>query len=212
MQTNKIRKMIEEAVVVENTSGNLAGALNQTAALRGVRLNPSQIAEMVKFIREYVEHAPALLDQISAAAKKAGILGQVQPLLQAAEAYFFAPMDIIPDHLGLLGLVDDAYLTHSLVQAISNRYQANSGCTLLPSDLTAVNQCIRNLIGEPQASMLDAGVANVLNGAAFQQSLRPFLQPSSVSMFNMAGAPDPIWGNASVEEIANVRLGAMGVI
>ena len=212
MQTNKIRKMIEKGVIVENNTGNLAGAINQAAVWRGIQLNPTQVTDMVNFVREYVEHAPALLDQIFTAAKKAGILNQVKPILEAAEEYFFAPIDVIPDHLGLLGLVDDAYLTHSLVQAISNMYQANSGSTLLPLDLTEVNQFIRNLIGEPQASMLDAGVANVLNGTAFQQSLNQFLQLSPGTMINMAGGPDPIWGNASVEEIANVRLGAMGVI
>ena len=212
MRTEKIREMIKKAVVVENNTGNLAGAISQTAVMRGVQLNMSQVADMVKFVREYIEHAPALIDHIWAAAKKAGIHNQIKPILEAAEEYFFAPIDVIPDHLGLLGLVDDAYLTQSLIQAISQMYQANSGCTLLPLDLTAVNQFIRNLIGEPQASMLDAGVASVLNGAAFQQTLNPFLQPGAGTMIDMGGAPDPIWGNASVEEIANVRLGAMGVI
>lgn len=211
MQTNKIREMIKEAAVIENNTGNLAGAIAQLAALRGVQLNSDQIKDAVKFIREYVEHAPALLDQIYTAAKKAGILNQINPMLKAAEEYFFAPEDVIPDRLGLLGLVDDAYLTHSLVQAISNMYQATSGGTLLPLDLTAVNQIIRNLIGEPQASMLDAGVATVLNGAAFQQSINPFLQLSPGPMFDMSGGPDPIWGNASIDEIVETRLGAMGV-
>jgi uncharacterized membrane protein YkvA (DUF1232 family) len=204
--------MIEEAVVVENNTGNLAGAIRQTAVLRGIQLSPSQVTDLVKFVREYVEHAPALLDQISATTKKAGIFNQVKPILEAAEEYFFAPIDVIPDYLGLLGLIDDAYLTHSLVQAISNIYQTNSGGTLLPLDLTQVNQFIRNLIGEPQASMLDAGVATVLNGAAFQQSLNPFLQLSPGTMFDMAGDPDPIWGNASIDEIVDTRLGAMGVV
>jgi hypothetical protein len=68
--------------------------------------------------------------------------------------YFVTPDDIIPDELGLLGLIDDAYLTHCLIQSVSDQYQAQTGFVLMPSDMTKASQIIRSLIGEPQASLL----------------------------------------------------------
>jgi uncharacterized membrane protein YkvA (DUF1232 family) len=201
--------MIKQAVAVERNTSNLADAIYGLAMLRGVHLSSKQNAAVCKFIQEYVEHAPALLEKISSAAKKAGIYKQVRPILEAAEEYFFAPVDIIPDQFGLLGLVDDAYLTHSLIQALSDSYRDETGNTLLPVDLTNVNQFIRGLIGEPQGSMLDVGVANTLNSPLIQESLLGLLDYGAG--FDMTG-PDPIWGNATMDEIVDARLGGMGYV
>jgi len=209
MQTQQIRRMIREAVAIEKDNGILTNALQVFAMSRGIQPSSEQLENTRKFIEEYVEHAPALLDAIDSAARQAGIIDQVKSILEAAEGYFFAPVDIIPDHLGLVGLMDDAYLIHCLIQALSNSYRDRSGNTLLQLDMTQANQFIRSLIGEPQASMLDAGVANVLNAPAIQQSLQSLL--SSDSGFNMADT-DPMWGNASMDEIVTARLGAMGVV
>lgn len=207
MQTKKIRRLIREAVASEQATSNLADALDGLALLRGIRLAGAQRAEILKFIQEYVEHAPALLEAIDAAAREAGIAGEVAPIIDAAEQYFLAPFDLIPDHFGLLGLVDDAYVAHSLMQRLSDSYKANTGRTILPSDLTRANQFIRALIGEPQASMLDTAVAGVLGAPQIQQSLGSLLG----SGFSMAG-PDPVWGYATIDEVVDARLGAMGVI
>ncbi len=209
MQTQIIRKMIKEATTTEKNTRNLADALSGFARMRGIQLSPQHVNEGVEFIRQYIEHVPILLDQINSAAKKTGISNQITPILEAAEQYFLNPLDIIPDHLGLLGLVDDAYLTQSLIQALSDKYRAQTGGTLLPVELTTVNQFIRSLIGEPQASMLDAAVQGALGGSVIEHSLKALL--GAVDTFDMAG-PDPIWGNATPEEIANVQLGAWGVV
>lgn len=209
MQTNIIRKMIKEAIVLEKNARNLSNSLVRVANMRGIQLNSKQLSEVCKFIQEYIEHAPNLLDAISAAAEKEGIIHQVIPILNAVEQYFLAPLDIIPDNLGLLGLVDDAYLAHSLIQALSDSYRNETGRTLLPLDLTETNQFIRNLIGEPQASMLDVAVEGALTGPVIQDSFQSFL--ATGSMFDMTG-PDPIWGNASIDEIVNAQMGALGIV
>jgi uncharacterized membrane protein YkvA (DUF1232 family) len=213
MQTDKIRGIIKEANVIETNTGNLATAIKQFAAMRGVQLAANQIQETVQFVRKYVEHVPALLEQISAAARAKGVYEQVNPILKVAEDYFIAPLDVIPDYYGLLGLVDDAYLAHSLMQSVSDSYQQKSNCPLLPADMKAANLFVRNLIGEPHASMLDAAVANALGSGSLLQQVQQILGAAAGGgYFNMGGQPDPVWGNASVEEIANVRLGAMGVV
>ena len=209
MNTEEIRKLIRQAEAIEKKTANLSNAIHQVAAMRGVQLRQDQHATMLKFIQEYIEHAPALLDQIALAANRAHCADEVLPILEAAEQYFLAPLDLIPDHFGLLGLVDDAYLAHSLIQALSDSYRDRTGRSLLPTDLTVANQLIRGLIGEPQATMLDAGVANVLNGPAVQQAL---IDVSRFGPgFNNTG-PDPVWGGVSLDEYVNTQLGAMGVI
>jgi uncharacterized membrane protein YkvA (DUF1232 family) len=209
MQTKKIRKRIKEAVVIEKKTGNLTDAIYGLAVLRGVQLSSKDLDEVHKFVQEYIEHAPAIMDQIASEAKRTGIFDEVFPILEAAEQYFFTPMDIIPDNLGLLGLVEDAYLTHSLIQAWSNSHYQQTGKPLIPMDLTLANQIIHGMIGEPQASILDVAVETLVNGPNNQQSFNFF--QSLGHKFNITG-PDPIWGNATMDEIVNARLGAMGVV
>ena len=209
MNTNKIRRMIKEAIATEKSSGILSDAVDTFVRMNGRSLTAKQRKQVVKMVEDYVVHVPAVIEAITTAAKKYGIYNQIQPMLKAAEDYFFAPIDIIPDHLGLLGLLDDAYLAHSLVQSLSDSYKNQTGKTLIPVDISGVNASMRNLIGEPHASMLDAAVTNVLGGPSIQQSLLSLLNAGGG--FNMAG-PDPIWGNASMDEIVNTRLGAMGMV
>lgn len=205
----KIQKMVRKAVGEDQRTGGLARAVNDLAKMRGVSLQPQQAEEICSFIREYVEHAPALIDQIGAAARDAQVADEIDPLLAAAGEYFFAPHDVIPDHLGLVGLVDDAYVTHMLIQGASEFIRNRTGKPLLQADYSQLNLFIRGVIGEPHASVLDSGVAVALQGPMLEQMLGSL--PAGGLDFG-AVAPDPIWGHASMDEIVDARLGAMGVV
>jgi uncharacterized membrane protein YkvA (DUF1232 family) len=176
--------------------------------MRGIHLTSRDLSNIHQLIREYIEHAPALLDQLALAAKEAHVMSKVSLILESIEEYFFAPFDVIPDQLGLLGLVDDAYLAHRLIETMSNWYQTKTGTPLISVDLSSINMFIRSLIGEPHASMLDLGVQNIFNGPSFQQSLIDLLNFPPVHV----SGPDPMWGYASMDEVVNARLGAMGVV
>jgi uncharacterized membrane protein YkvA (DUF1232 family) len=210
MQTQAIRQQIAGAVSHEQQTGTLAALVQQFAQSHGVNPTPAAVGGTVTFIREYIEHAPALLEAVAAAAEEAGVSRDVFPILQAAEQYFLAPFDFIPDHLGLLGLMDDAYLTHKLIQGVADNYRNQTGKVLLPlpMDLTKVNMAFRNLIGEPLATQLDGAVAATFASPLIQQAL------SQVSMLgpSLGMSQDPIWGNASIDEIVDVRMGAMGIV
>jgi uncharacterized membrane protein YkvA (DUF1232 family) len=210
MQTTVIRQQIANAVSHEQQTGSLAALLRQFAQMHGLRPTAEEVGGTVSFIREYIEHAPAFLEAVAAAAVKAGASRDVSPILEAAEQYFLAPLDLIPDHLGLVGLMDDAYLAHKLIQGVADNYRNQTGNVLLPLplDLTKTNQAMRNLIGEPLASQLDAAVAATFGSPQIQQVLNQFSMLSD--SFSMSR--DPVWGNASIDEIVDVRLGAMGVV
>lgn len=116
----------------------------------------------IGFIREYVQSTPMLLSEVLAAATEAGVYEDLLPVFTVAEDYFLQSVDLIPDHLGLVGMVDDAYLTHSLLQLISDSHRAKTGSTLMPFDLAPANMLMRRLIGEPTATALDAAVREAI--------------------------------------------------
>jgi uncharacterized membrane protein YkvA (DUF1232 family) len=210
MQTEQIRRLINEGKQIERQQGLLRQGVIGLASLNGTSLTEQQVQDAIALITEYIEHAPALIDLIEQSAATAGQSNVVQPVIAAAEDYFLSPHDLIPDHLGLLGLVDDAYLTHSLIQAMADKHESQTGKRLFPVDMHEMNAFFRNLVGEPCATMLDNHVSTTLNGPNIDQNLQQFL--GAMSQLNLAAGPDPIWGNASASEIADVRLGAMGVI
>lgn len=187
----------------------LRRAVINLAKVNGRSVTELEVQQVINFVSEYIEHAPALMKLIEESAANSGAQLYVQPILDATENYFLSPDDTIPDHLGLVGLVDDAYLTHSLMQAISDRYNAQSGKSLLPLDTHQDNAFVKRLIGEPFISILDDLVSATLRGPSVQQNLEEML--TALRELNLSAGPDPIWGNARASDVADARLEAMGV-
>jgi uncharacterized membrane protein YkvA (DUF1232 family) len=159
MRTFQVSQMISNALAHDGYTGSLAQALAQRATLQGQWPDVAQIGHQVMFIRNYVQRVPQLLDQTRAAAEQAGWGEAIAPLLDAAEEYWVAPLDVIPDHLGLVGVTDDAYLSMSLLQAISDRHREATGYPLLPFELHEENAAIGVLIGEPHLNQLNSIVS-----------------------------------------------------
>lgn len=187
----------------------LRQALISLAYENGRSVSELEVQKVINFVSEYIEHAPALMALIEDATAHSGSQREVQPILDATEDYFLAPDDIIPDRLGLIGLLDDAYLTHSLMQAISDRVKSQSGKSLLPLEPHDDNAFVRRLIGEPFASILDERVAATLAGPRLQQNITRIL--SVLSELNLSSEPDPIWGYSHASHVADARLDALGV-
>ncbi len=170
MQTQVIREMIAKAIAHEQFSGSAAQALRQAAFIRGLPSTQSEIAQTVHFIRSYVEQVPELLDECAGAAAQVGIAEYALPILEAAQQYFVSPLDVIFDHFGLIGLMDDAYFSQRLLQSISDAYEVWTGNPLLPINLAPANAVIRDLIGEPQASQLDLAIESTLQQSNLQRA------------------------------------------
>ena len=145
-RTEQIRTKIADAVNHEERVGAMAAMLHDTV-LRAVRKSsakaspPKGLEQFVldAAVRGYVqdlEKVPDLLDEVWSAAQAAQIEAQVRPILEFAEAYFLEEADVIPDHLGLVGLRDDAYLVLTLLQRISQRYRELTGHELISVDLS----------------------------------------------------------------------------
>lgn len=208
MQIERIRARIDEGKIIEQQAGVLHRAVVNLARLNGASVTELEVAKVIEFIAEYIEHAPALMMIIEEAAATTGAQPDVQPILDATEDYFLAPGDVIPDHYGLVGLLDDAYLTHTLMEAISDRFKSQTGKSLLPIEAHEINTFIRRLIGEPFVSMLDEHVSTTLDGLSGEKNINRML--AVLAQMNLSSLPDPIWGNAPVAEIAGARIGAIG--
>jgi len=208
MQIEQILAQIEEGKIIEQQTGVLHRAVVNLTKLTGVSVSELEAGKLVDFVIEYIEHAPAMMMIIEDAAAMNGALPEVQPILDATEDYFLSPDDIIPDHYGLVGLLDDAYLTHTLMEAISDRYKSQFGESLLPIEAHEINRFIRRLIGEPFVSMLDEHVATTLDCLSEEQHINQMLEV--LAQLNLSSVPDPIWGNARVSEITGARLQAIG--
>ena len=209
MQTERIRALIEEGKIIERRTGMLRQAVINLARVNGRRVTELEVQKVISFVSDYIEHAPALMRLIEEAATSSDLKRHVQPILDATENYFLTPDNIIPAHLGLVGLVDDAYLTHRLMQAISDRYRSQSGKSLLPLETHEDNAFVGRLIGEPFVSILDDHVSATLDDPDLQQNIEPML--SALGQMNLSSGPDPIWGNVGASEIVDTRLGAIGL-
>ncbi len=204
MQIERIRAQIQEGKIIEQQSGVLHRAVVNLAKLNGVRVTELQVKAIIDFVTEYIEHAPALMMIIEETAAMSGAQPDVQPILDVTEDYFLAPNDIIPDHYGLVGLLDDAYLTHMLMEAISNRHKSQTGKSLLPMDAHETNRFIRRLIGEPFVSILDEHVATTLDGLSEKLNINQILV--ALAQMSLPAVPEPIRGNARVTEIIGASI------
>lgn len=204
MQTEKIRTLIEEAKSIERQSGVLYRAIVTLSRQNGASVTALQAGKVIDFVTEYVESALTLMLIVEEAAADNGAQPCVQPLLDAIEDFFLEPDDIIPDHLGLAGLLDDAYLAHTLLQAISDEYASQSGKSLLPKDAYETNTFIRRLIGEPFVSMLDEHVSRTLEVMCGVQEIDQMLV--ALGRMQLSPVRRPMRGSLHVTELIGVNI------
>ncbi|WP_396588104.1 hypothetical protein [Bermanella sp. R86510] len=123
----------------------------------------NELAALQKFAMEYIHHVPDFLDALKQASIKAGIEDHVFPFLKIAEEYFINPPKLPNNHIGLMALMDEAYLAHRLFEELNDRYIARVGMPLIPWDMTLANVVAHQLVGEELANSLDAKVHHTVS-------------------------------------------------
>lgn len=211
MDLNMIRRKISQAMKHENRNHRVADAIVELGAQNGRQLTHTQVEEALTFIKEYVEHVPHFLSEGRKQAKKYDV-HEMENVLNAASWYWALEDDVIPDRIGLLGIIDDAYFSLCLLQGLSDQALETKGVALLPVDLKPANSNMRMLIGEPAASQLDMIVAEKLGAPNLLKAISAMASSAMAAGSMFATGPDPMWGNASMDEVVNARLGAMGVV
>jgi molybdopterin converting factor small subunit len=166
MNTAALREQISLAHQHEASTGQLAQQLEKQLP----HLHPAiSLAEgdrnivMTRFVTAYVDLVPDLLDAANDVAREAGIESQVKPVLKIAEQFFLQPPAILTGHIGLDGLLDEAYLAHRLVEEVNDLYIKHFGQPLIPADTTVANVIAHQLIGETFANQLDEAVHHAVD-------------------------------------------------
>lgn len=189
MQIDRIRAQIEEGKAVERQTGTLHRAVINLTRQNSWSLPESDVGKIVDFVTDYIEYAPALMAAIEEDASANGTLSDVQPILDAAEDYFLAPDDVIPDHYGLVGLLDDAYLAHALIEVVSERCESQAGQPLLSAEAHDVNAFIRRLMGEPFIGILDEYLSTTVASLDRQENTHRML--IALAKTNLSAVPGP---------------------
>lgn len=208
MSTKQIKSMIQDAIKDEKRTGRLASTIRTVARNNGANPTKQQIEGVVNFVKEYTQHVPYYLEQGIVAARQVGLVHEMNQMMSELEVYWLEEEDLIPDHLGLIGIMDDAYASLLLLQSLSDYCKGTTGRPLLAQDLTLGNQLIRQLIGEPAASILDQRVGVTLGQAMMNQLATQF----ATSELMVGSGPDPYWGGVSLDEYVDIQMGALGVI
>ena len=208
---DSVERMIADAVDDERQTGRLANALRDRAAAYGNRPDGGSLQGAVSFVREYVEHVTAYLRDGLEAARMVGQEAEMKAVVDRALEYWLTSADIIPDRLGLLGIMDDAYYSLTLMQSISDRYEEETGRPLFHRNLKAANESIRKLIGEPTASQIDMYVGGHLKADPMRQMVRALTAISSHRGAFPIPDREATWGDRSTEDVVRARLGRLGL-
>ena len=166
-----------------------------------------QIPAYEQALHGAVDAIPQILSALAQAAQQAGVAQPMAPLLQQAQAYFFETNDLVPDHYGTLGLLDDAYLVHAFLYQINCVALSQAGVPLVQYDPSAIIQGLRVVLGVHVTQQLDQAVVGAVNQIIQQHQYQQLVQQrtSLDPRRSRTGGPGA-WGGAWEDEMA--RMGA----
>lgn len=199
MDTSVIEGMIAELCTETGTEPELHELLAVVAERGGVSAQPEDLELGARFIRSYIEQVPYMMKVAWTAAGNVGLQSQMKEILEMVQSYWIEGDDVIPDELGVIGLLDDAYCSLTSLQSVSDHFRLQTGKHLFPNDLGDANRAMRKIIGEPYASELDrivirtmseTGLIKAVQSLASEEKQLNFAANSTIWNHGPAGALD----------------------
>jgi len=199
VDTTLIESMITELCSDDGTEPELCELLAVVAEREGVWAEPQDLEQGAQFVTAYINQVPYMIKVAWTAALTVGLESQMQQILDMVKSYWVEGDDVIPDELGIIGLLDDAYCSLTSLQSVSDHYRLQTGKHLFPSDLGTANQAMRRIIGEPYASELDrivirtmtqTGLVEAVKSMASEEKQLNFAANSTIWNHGPAGALD----------------------
>lgn len=209
METAQIQEIISAQFADRHTAADLQELLAAVAENGGADPDETQLARGASFIYNYIEQVPYLLTVAWTSARKVGLEAEIESILEMVQSYWIEDDDVIPDTLGIIGLLDDAYCSLSSMQTLSDLFRMQSGKHLFPDDMTAANGIMRKIIGEPYASELDGIVGKAVAAAQVKKAVRLLSNPEKQHL--LAGQAT-IWNHGPVSELPIDQLSGLGLI
>jgi len=209
MDTIQIQKIISAQFTDPQSALDLQKLLKKVAEKQGARPSVKELALGSSFIYNYLEQVPYLLTVAWTSARNVGLETEVTSILKMVESYWIEDDDVIPDNLGIFGILDDAYCSLSSMQALSDLYRMQSGKHLFPDDLSAANEVMRKIIGEPYIAQLDELVGKVIEDAKVKEAVKWLASPERQQLLDNQAT---IWNHGPVSELPVSQLKGLGLI
>jgi hypothetical protein len=169
MDTDFIETMIKRLGDGAQPDPELLDLLAVVADQQGVDAGPDDLLGAARFVTAYIGLVPYMMKIAWTSASNVGLEKEMECVLETAESYWREGDDIIPDELGV---IDDAYCSLTLLQAVSDNFRLLTGKHLFPDDLTEANQAMHRIIGEPYVSELDTLVVRTMKEACLVESVK----------------------------------------
>jgi uncharacterized membrane protein YkvA (DUF1232 family) len=181
----------------------------EVAEREGVHPTESALARGSSFIYNYIEQVPYLLTVAWTSARNVGLETEISSILDMVESYWIEDDDVIPDSLGIFGILDDAYCSLSSLQSVSNLFRMQTGKHLFPDDLTAANGVIRKILGEPYVTELDEISSNAIADAHVREAVKVLASPEKQQLLDSQAT---IWNHGPVSQSPVSQLRGLGLI
>ena len=208
METAQIQKIITDQFADSRAAADLHELLAAVAERQGVRPGQMELARGASFIYNYIEQVPYMLTVAWTSARTVGMETEIRSILEMVKSYWIEDDDVIPDSIGIVGLLDDAYCSLSSMQTISDLYRMQTGKFLFPDDLTAVNKIMRKIIGEPFIAELDEIVSKAVTDARVKEAVKLLASPEKQQLFDSQAT---IWNHGPVSELPVSQLSGLGL-
>ncbi len=177
MISETIQKQIESNCAADNAHQEVMELLAAVAARNELTPDQQNLSTAAKFVLGYIRQVPYVIQVAWTAANQVGLTQPMKMILEAVISYWERDDDVIPDSIGVIGLIDDAYCSLSSLQMVSDHFRMLTGKHLFPENLGPANQSIRQLLGQPYAADLDRFVMDTLNAAQIIPALQQLAGP-----------------------------------
>jgi uncharacterized membrane protein YkvA (DUF1232 family) len=208
MDISRIENMIAEQCADPHAGRDLHDLLAVVAERNGINPELAELERGTHFVIGYIEQVPYMLKVAGTAAVNVGLEAEMDMILEMVRSYWIQDHDVIPDQLGLIGLLDDAYCSLTSLQAVSDHYQLQTGKYLFPDDLTAANRVMRKIIGEPYVTDLDRMVTSAVKEAGIMQAVKALATPDKQRHF---AAQANIWNHGPAGRMPVDALEGLGL-
>jgi len=208
LNTSKIEAMIDQQCDEPHCQAELHELLAAVAERQGLSAHVVDLESGTRFVLGYIKQVPYMMTVAWTAAGTVGLEDEMKQILDMAQSYWLEGDDVIPDDLGVIGLLDDAYCSLSSLQAVSDHYQLQTGKYLFPDNLTSANRVMRKIIGEPYATDLDRIVIVAMQETGLIETVKSFA--SEEKQLNFA-SHSTIWnhgpaGKMNIDDLAGLGL------
>ncbi|MBT8058952.1 MAG: hypothetical protein KJO33_05110 [Gammaproteobacteria bacterium] len=201
--------MIAESCDGAREDSELRELLAAVAESRGAEAGPDDLEQGCRFVVTYIEQVPYMMKVAWTAASNVGLEAEMARILERVNSYWIEGNDIIPDELGVVGLLDDAYCSLTSLQSVSDHYRLQTGKYLFPDDLSLSNKAMRRIIGEPYASDLDRLVIGTMTEAGLIDAVKMLASEEKRLDFEHNST---IWSHGPAGEMELEDLKKLGIL